>query len=85
MNSREIILKAIYNIEEKGEYFNASLSDAISLASPIDRAFVTEVIYGIVKNKLSLDHIIGQFSSVKIKKMSPWVKNLLRLGVYQMY
>lgn len=85
MNSREIILKAIYNIEEKGEYFNASLSGAISLASPVDRAFVTEVIYGIVKNKLSLDHIIGQFSSVKIKKMSPWVKNLLRLGVYQMY
>ncbi|MBQ2890881.1 MAG: 16S rRNA (cytosine(967)-C(5))-methyltransferase RsmB, partial [Clostridia bacterium] len=85
MNSREIILKAIYNIEEKGEYFNASLSDAISLASPVDRAFVTEVIYGIVKNKLSLDHSIGQFSSVKIKKMSPWVKNLLRLGVYQMY
>lgn len=85
MNSREIIIKAIYEIEENGGYFNHVLTDALSKAEPCDKGFVTEVIYGIIGNKLSLDHIIMQFSSVKLKKMTPWVKNILRLGIYQMY
>ncbi len=85
MNSREIILKALYEIEEKGSYFNQALSDALSKCDAIDQGFVTEIIYGVVKNRLALDHIITQFSSVKLKKMTPWVKNILRMGIYQMY
>ena len=85
MNSREIILKSIYKIEENGGYFNHILSDALSEADACDRGFVTEIVYGVIKNKLALDHIIMQFSSVKLKKMTPWVKNILRMGIYQMY
>lgn len=85
MNSREIILKALYNIEENGEYFNLALSRALSNCNSQDRGFITEVLYGTVKNKLALDHIIAQFSSVKLKKMTPWVKNILRIGIYQIY
>lgn len=85
MNSREIILKTLYNIEEKGGYFNKELSDALTLCSEKDHSFVTEIIYGVTKNKLCLDHIISCFSSVKLKKMTPWVKNILRMGIYQMY
>ena len=85
MNSREIIIKAIYEIEENGGYFNRVLTASLSKAEPCDKGFVTEVIYGIMGNRLALDHIIMQFSSVKLKKMTPWVKNILRLGIYQMY
>lgn len=85
MNSREIILKALYNIEVGGEYFNHALSSALRRCDELGRGFVTEVLYGITKNKLALDYIIMQFSSVKLKKMSPWVRNILRLGVFQMY
>ncbi len=85
MNAREIILKAIYEIEENGGYFNHILTDSLSKTEPCDKGFVTEVIYGIIGNKLALDHILTQFSSVKLKKMTPWVKNILRLGIYQMY
>lgn len=85
MNSREIILKTLYEIEENGSYFNHALSNALSMCNDADRGFVTEVIYGVIKNKLALDHIIMQFSSVKLKKMTPWVKNILRMGIYQMY
>jgi len=85
MNSRELILKALKEIEDNGAYFSASLNHALSQAEPIDRGFVTEVIYGVIKNKTAIDHIIMQFSKVKIKKMSPWVLNILRMGVYQLY
>lgn len=85
MNAREIILKALYNIEEKGEYFTHALSSSIALCEERDRSFVTEVIYGVIKNKTALDYIIMQFSSVKMKKMTPWVRNILRMGTFQMY
>ncbi len=85
MNAREIVLKTLYDIEENGSYFNRALSDALSMCDGKDQGFVTELIYGITKNKLALDHIITKFSSVKIKKMTPWVKNILRMGIYQMF
>lgn len=85
MNSREIILKTLYETEENGAYFNHALSNALSKCDAADRGFVTEVTYGVIKNRLALDHIIMQFSSVKLKKMTPWVKNILRMGIYQMY
>jgi len=37
-----------------------------------------------VKWRLTIDWIIEQFSNVKIKKNSPWVLNILRMGVYQL-
>jgi len=51
--------------------------------NPKDRAFVTELVYGIIKNKLRLDYIISQFSKIKPSKMSKNILNILRLGVYQ--
>ena len=85
MDSRQIILKTLYNIEEKGEYFTHALSSAVTACNDRDRGFVTEVIYGVIKNKSALDCIIMQFSSVKMKKMTPWVRNILRMGAFQMY
>lgn len=85
MNSREIVLKALYEIEENGGYFNSVLSSSLAKTSPLDQGLVTELIYGVTKNRFALDHIIMQFSRIKLKKMTPWIKNILRMGIYQMY
>ena len=31
----------------------------------------------------TIDYIISQFSKVPVKKLSPWIINILRLGIYQ--
>lgn len=83
---REIALKIMYNINEKGAYSNVSVNkhlEAYELRD-IDKAFITELVYGTEKWKLTLDWIIEQFSSIKLKKMSPWILNILRLGIYQL-
>lgn len=85
MNTREIILKTLYDVEINGAYFNRALSAAIAKCSEIDRRFLTELVYGVTKNKLMLDYIISRFASVKIKKMSPWVHLILQMGTFQMY
>ena len=51
--------------------------------SNLDINFISELVYGVVTWKLSLEYIIQKYSKTKIKKMSDWVKNILYLGSYQ--
>ncbi len=87
MTAREATLKALYSIEKSGAYTNAALKEALSQGglSSKDRGFVTELIYGVISNKSAIDYIIMQFSKIKIKKMTPWVISILRMGIYQIY
>lgn len=84
MNSRETALKTLYEIEFGGAYSNIALKSALSSGlSRQDRAFVTQIVYGVIRYKLTLDYIISKFSSVKLKKLSKYVLLILRMGVYQ--
>ncbi len=87
MNAREIALKALVDIETNETYVNAALKEALSAGdlSSVDKGFVTELIYGIISNKTAIDFIISRYSKVKIKKMTPWVLNILRMGVFQLH
>lgn len=82
---RETALKILYDINEKGAYSNIAVDKFLEAGElkAIDRAFVTELVYGITKWRLTIDWIIAQFSSIKLKKLSPWILNTLRLGIYQ--
>lgn len=87
MTARECALKALYDIDANGAYVNAALNNALrnSEFSAADRGFVTELIYGVVSNKTALDFVISKFSKIKMKKLSVWVLNILRMGIFQMY
>jgi ribosomal RNA small subunit methyltransferase RsmB/transcription antitermination factor NusB len=84
--ARETALKILYDITENEAYSNISVNKHLQndKLREIDRAFATELVYGTVKWLLQMDYIIGKFSSVKLRKLSPWIKNILRLGVYQL-
>ncbi len=48
-----------------------------------DKAFIKRLFEGCVERRIELDHHIGNFSSVPVKKLKPLIRNLLRMGVYQ--
>ncbi len=83
---RETALKILYEINEKGAYSNLALNKQLEAGGlgETDRGFVTELVYGTVKWRLTIDWIICQFSSIKLKKISPWILNILRAGTYQL-
>ena len=87
MTARESALRALHSIDTQGTYTNAALKQALSVdgMSSADKGLVTEIIYGVVSNKTAIDYIISQFSKVKLKKMSPWVLAILRMGVFQIF
>jgi 16S rRNA (cytosine967-C5)-methyltransferase len=85
MNSREVALKALYDIEKNKNYSNMAVNKYLknSDLKDIDRGFATEIIYGVIENKYYLDYIIDKFSKIKSKKMSVYVRILLWIGIYQ--
>lgn len=83
--ARETALKALIEIETKKAYSNLVLKNLLHSDSldTRDRAFISELVYGTVSRKLTIDWIISQFSKTKLKKISLRVLSILRLGVYQ--
>lgn len=84
--ARETALKILYEINEQGAYSNIALNRHLAAGgfSDTDRAFITGVVYGSVKWKLALDRVIDHYSNTRMKKLSPWILNILRMGVYQL-
>ena len=84
---REIALKTLVSIEQEKSYSNIILNIMIKENSKIlsekDKAFISELVYGIISMKLTLDEIIKKYSNIKIKKISIWILNVLRMGTYQ--
>lgn len=83
--ARETALKILYDVNEKGAYSNITINKYLekSQFKEIDRNFITGLVYGTIKWKKSIDYVINQFSNVPMKKLSPWILNILRLGIYQ--
>ena len=85
--ARNLALKILYDINEKKGYSNIVLDKYINKnreeLSSLDIGFISELVYGVITWKLTLEYIVQKYSKIKIKKMSEWVKNILMLGSYQ--
>ncbi|NMB33849.1 MAG: 16S rRNA (cytosine(967)-C(5))-methyltransferase RsmB [Clostridium sp.] len=83
---RKTALEILYDIDKKGAYSNISLNRILSTRElrDIDRAFITDIVYGTLNKRLTIDYLIEQYSRIKIKRLSPWVLNILRMGIYQL-
>ena len=85
MNAREFAFKVICDIETNKNYSNISINKHFKNIDikNAERGFATELIYGVVENKYYLDYIINKLSKIKVKKMSTFVKTIIRMGTYQ--
>jgi 16S rRNA (cytosine967-C5)-methyltransferase len=83
---REIALYVLREVDEKESYANIALSHALEQYRPVpqERRLATELVYGTIKAQNTLDWVIGQFASRPLNKMTVWVRNVLRMGVYQL-
>lgn len=85
MNARELALNVLYKIEVGEAYSNTTLDKELnnSNLSKVDKALASELVYGVLTWKLTLDEIVQRYSLVKLKKISNWIINILRIGIYQ--
>ena len=87
VSERELILEILLEIVEEGQYSHIVLRDVLNKYQYLDkkeRAFITRVTEGTLEHMMELDYILNQFSKVKVKKMKPVIRNILRSAVYQL-
>ena len=85
MNARELAINVLYKIEVGEAYSNTTLNKELEKSdlNNLDKSLVSELVYGVMTWKLTLDEIVKRYSSIKLKKISPWIINILRIGIYQ--
>ena len=85
--TRELALKILYKIDNEKAYSNIVLNEMIKQnkkeLEDRDVGLISEIVYGTTTWKLTLDEIIKKYSKIKLKKISPWILNILRMGIYQ--
>lgn len=83
--ARETALRVLMDVENKGAYANLALGAALDEMEPgkADRAFTTELVYGVLRTRNTLDWALGQFLRRPLAGLTVPVRNILRLGAYQ--
>ncbi|MDL0418517.1 16S rRNA (cytosine(967)-C(5))-methyltransferase RsmB [Caldibacillus thermoamylovorans] len=82
---REAALDILEFVEKNGAYSNLVLNNTINKNkySSMDAALLTELCYGTLQRQITLDFFLNPFIK-KQKRIDSWVRQLLRLSVYQM-
>ena len=83
---REAALDVLVKIEKNQAYSHLLLNDTRKKAG-LDRrdsALLTEIVYGTIQRKLTLDFYLQPLIKKDLKKLDTWVLVLLRLSIYQM-
>lgn len=81
MNIKARVISLIKEVEN-GKFSNIALNEYFkeNNLSKKERGFITELFYGVIRNKIFLDYEIDKRTTT-IKK--DWIRNILRISMYQ--
>jgi 16S rRNA (cytosine967-C5)-methyltransferase len=85
-NPRELALDILMETEKDGAMSHLVIRQMLRKYQYLpkqDRSFITRLAEGTLENRLYIDTIIEQFSKTPLKKIKPFIKNDLRMGIYQ--
>ena len=86
INEREIVAAILMEVTENGRYSHIVLREVLTKYQYLEkreRAFITRVTEGTLEHMTEIDYILDCFSKVKVKKMKPLIRAILRSAVYQ--
>ncbi|MBB5335535.1 16S rRNA (cytosine(967)-C(5))-methyltransferase RsmB [Pectinatus brassicae] len=87
MNARRAALQILREVYDKNAYANIVLNKYFKKndIEEIDRRFITELVYGSIKAGDTLLWILRQYIKMPVKKVHPVIRDILRLGIYQLF
>lgn len=86
MSVRKTAVQLLNRTEQEHSYSNLLL-DAVLSQSQLDqrdKRLCTAFYYGVIERRMTLDAVIAKYSKQPLKKLDMTVRNILRLGVYQL-
>ncbi len=87
MGARETALNALIACRKDGAWSNGVLKEYIQRdrLDPRDAGLATRLCYGVLQNQGKLDFYLKQLLTGKLKDLHPVIRDILHLGLYQIY
>ena len=85
MGARETALNVLIACRKDGAWSNGVLKEYLTRdrLDSRDAALATRMCYGVIQNRMKLDHYLAQLLTGKLKDLHPVVRDILHLGLYQ--
>lgn len=83
---RAVALAVLMDILEDGRFSHLVLRETLRKHPSMperDRAFLTRLCEGTIELSIQLDYLLNSYSKIKVRKMKPLIRNILRMGAYQ--
>lgn len=87
VNVRLLALEVLLAVTKEGQYSHIVLGQTLEkyqYLSKQERSFLTRLCEGTLEQMLRIDYVLNQFSTVKVNKMKPVIRCILRCGVYEL-
>lgn len=81
--NRKTAYEVLMDVETNQSYSNLALNNFIEKNQPENPAFVRELVYGVLENRILLDYYLDALIPSGIKKVKSRELTLLRMGIYQ--
>jgi len=83
-NPREAALKVLHAVDTRSAFSDRLLDGAHAAGGdPRDQALLHELVKGTLRWRGRIDWALDQRVHVGLSQLQPWIKNVLRLGAYQ--
>ena len=85
LGARDVALEVLMQVDRANAWSDGSLKRTIAKNKLDSReaALATRLSYGVVQNKMLLDYYISCYCTQKAEKLEPVIRNILRIGGYQ--
>ena len=87
MSARETALSVLLAVRQQNAWSNGVLKEYIA-RDRLDRrdaALATRLCYGVLQNRNKLDFYLQQLLTGKVKDLHPAIRDILHIGLYQIY
>lgn len=82
--NRKTAYLSLMDVESKKAYSNLAINHHVKMAKPSSPAFVRELVYGVLENKMTLDYYIDYLVKDGVKSLKNQELTILRMGIYQL-
>lgn len=87
VNLRELVLETLLAITRDQEYSHIAIRNTLEKYQYLEkqeRSFIKRECQGTLEHMIWIDYVIDQFSKVKVNKMKPHIRCILRSSVYEL-
>lgn len=87
VNLRELVLEVLLAVTRDHEYSHIvirGMMEKYQYLEKQERSFLKRVCEGTLEHMIWIDYVINQFSNVKVNKMKPQIRCILRSSVYEL-